>query len=300
MLSIQAENIKRVLLQNKNLEQVLNTPLEKQRKNWEESASTDIIPDIIFTEKTVIRNISVEWVSMKNSSKQNIILYFHGGGFNQGSTITHRKLAAYIVKAAHVPILMHNYPLTPENPYPAALVSSEQIYSYLLENGYQPENIILGGDSSGGGLALALTLLLKDKKVPLPKGVFLLSPMVDFTLSGDTLKTNEEKDPLLFVEDLQITVNRYIAKESPFNPLISPIFGDLRGIPPMFIQVGSDELLLSDSTRLAELARASQTDVQLSVWEGMWHVFQVWVSEIPEASESIESIARFTQTITIR
>ena len=297
MISIQAERLKEVLLKSRNLEAILSTPLELQRKGWEEAASADDIPDSIVIREAVIGNTYAEWISTESSRKDNIIMYFHGGGYTQGSTLTHRRLAAHIVKNTDLPMILFNYPLAPENPYPAALNSSEQIYLHLLDSGYQSENIIFGGDSSGGGLATALTLLLKDKKIPLPKGIFLLSPMLDLTLSGGTISTNAGKDPLLYIEDMRRTVSRYIEKESPNNPLISPVFGEISGFPPLLMQVGSDELLLSDSTRFADRAKASQVDVQLSVWEGMWHVFQAWVGEVPEAADAIAEIGRFTKTV---
>jgi acetyl esterase/lipase len=226
-----------------------------------------------------------------------MILYFHGGGLSQGSIITHRKLVAHIVKSTTLPVLIFNYPLAPENPYPAALDVSEQVYFYLLNNGVQSENIIFGGDSSGGGLAIALALLLKKKNILLPKGIFLLSPMLDFTLSGSTMKTCAEKDPTLFEEDLKLTAGYYIGQESPSNPLISPVYGDIKGSPPLLIQVGGVEILLSDSTRFADRAKISQVNVQLSLWEGMWHVFQAWADEIPEAMDALEEIGEFTKDV---
>ncbi|MDR0325344.1 MAG: alpha/beta hydrolase [Oscillospiraceae bacterium] len=297
MISQQAKDIRDTLLKNKNLDELLNTPLEVKRKGWEEFASNDIIPDGIVIEKAVINNLPAEWISTVNSSKDNMILYFHGGGHTQGSIVTHRKLAAHIAKNTEVPVCIFEYPLAPEYPYPAALNSSEGVYAYLLDHGYKADNIVLGGDSSGGGLAIALTLLLKDKEIPFPKGIFLLSPMLDYTLSGDTMKTCAEKDPLCFEEDLRIDASYYIQNESPFNPLISPVYGDIRGFPPLLIQAGSEEILLSDATRFADKAKTSQVDVELSVWEGMWHVFQGWVGEIPEAADAIEKIGRFTKAL---
>ena len=297
MISLQAKNIKEAMLENKNIDEILNTPLEVKRKNWEESASADILPEGMVISKAVINNISAEWISANNSGKDNIILYFHGGGFNMGSIITHRKFVSYIVKYTGVPILIIDYPLAPEHPYPAALESCEGIYSYLLEHGFQAENIILGGDSSGGGLAIALALLLKEKEIPLPKGIFALSPWLDLTFSGDTIKTCADRDPLCSEKDLQADANYYIGTQSPDNPLISPIYGDISGFPPLMIQAGSEEILLSDSTRFADKAKENQVNVQLSVWKGMWHFFQGWVGEIPEAIDAIEEINRFTKVI---
>ncbi|MCX7746686.1 MAG: alpha/beta hydrolase [Clostridia bacterium] len=297
MISTQGKRVKKELIGNKNLENILNVPLEIQRKQWEDSALDVKLPEGTCIEEIVVKNISAEWVTTQNSSKQNVILYFHGGGYNQGSSITHRKLVAHIAHSTNLPVMIHNYPLAPENPYPAALNSSEQVYTWLLDNGFKPENILLGGDSSGGGLALALMLLLKSKNYLLPKAAFLLSPMLDLTFSGDTIKTCAQSDPLIFEEDLLLTASYYCSDESPYNPLISPVYGEFEGFPPLLIQVGSDELLLSDSIRVAEKAKAAGVDVRLDIWNEMWHVFQAWVEDVPEANRAIEKIGRFMEHV---
>ena len=297
MISLQAENVKKAMLENKNLEYLLKTPLEVKRKNWEEAAAADTLPEGMIIKRTVIRGTPAEWITMDNVSKDNIIMYFHGGGYSQGSIITHRKLTAHIVKSTGLPILILDYPLAPENPYPAALNRAKEVYSYLLNNGFKAQNIVLGGDSAGGGLAAALALFLKEKGIPLPKGIFMLSPWLDLTLSGESIKTCAEKDPLCFKEDLEMDADYYRGAEPLDSPFISPIYSDITGFPSVLIQAGSDDMLLSDSTRFADKAKASQVNVQLSIWDGMWHVFQAWVGGVPEATDAIDEIGWFTKTI---
>jgi acetyl esterase/lipase len=297
MISEEAKKIKDVLFRNQNLEYLLNTPQEVQRKDWEDSALDFILPEgiKIIREKDI--NISADWISSETSDKQEIILYFHGGGLTQGSSITHRKLASHIVRVVNVPVIIHDYPLAPENPYPAALVYSQKVYLWLLKKGYKNENIIFGGDSSGGGLALALIMKLKNEDHALPKAGVFLSPMLDFTLSGNTMKKSAKLDPLVFEDDLKMSVKYYCRDESPYNPYISPIFGKFNGVPPLLIQVGRDEILLDDSKRLYDKAKLSGVNVQLDIWDDMWHVFQGWVEEIPEAELSLRKIKEWKDNI---
>ena len=297
MISTQAKNMKEALLQSRNADEGLDISLEERRKRWEGFASADPIPEDVIIEKTVINNITAERISTNNANKKNVILYFHGGGYCQGSVITHRKLVSHIAKAVETPIIVPDYPLAPENPYPAALHGVEGVYSYLLNNGFNADNIILGGDSAGGGLAAALTLLLKDKKIPLPRGVFLLSPWLDLTFSGDSVKIYAEKDPICTEEGLRVNAKDYAGNESTQNPLVSPVYGDISGFPPLLIQAGVEDILLSDSTRFAEKAEASNVDVKLSLWDEMWHVFQGWPVEVPEADDAIEQIGQFTKAV---
>jgi acetyl esterase/lipase len=297
MISPETKKIKNVLFMNQNLEYFLNTPLEVQRKDWEDSALDEILPEGTKVKGERDKNIFVEWISNETSDKQNIILYFHGGGLTQGSCITHRKLASQIVRVVNLPVIIHDYPLAPENPYPAALNYSQQVYLWLLKKKYKEENIIFAGDSSGCGLALALMMQLKSKGYVLPKAAFFLSPMLDFTLSGTTMKTSAKLDPVVFEEDLKMAVKYYCNNESPCNPYISPIFGEFGGFPPLLIQVGSGEVLLDDSKRLYNKAKAFGVNVQLDIWDEMWHVFQGWVGEIHEAELSLKKIKKWRESI---
>lgn len=295
MLSIEAQRKREALFRNyaSNVDFVLNTPLHAQRRIWEEGAINVPLPENVSTEVIAEEGISAEWVRHSQAEKRKVILYLHGGGNSQGSSITHRKLVGHIVHCAKVNALTLNYSLAPENPFPAGLMDIKYAWQWLLGQGYRPDEIIIGGDSSGGGLVLSLLLLLKKENSPLPHSCFLLSPMLDYTLSGDSISSCAKKDPMICIEDLRQTVAYYCSHAETSNPLVSPLFGDLTGLPPLLIQTGSDELLLDDSTRLAKQATEAGVNVQFEVWNGLWHVFQSSAGEIPEANRAIRRIASF-------
>lgn len=233
MLSIEAKRKKEALFRNyaSNVDFVLNTPLHEQRRIWEEGAINVPLPENISTEIVDEEGISAEWVRHSQAEKRKVILYLHGGGNSQGSSITHRKLVGHIVHCAKVNALTLNYSLAPENPFPAGLMDARYAWQWLLAQGYRPDEIILGGDSSGGGLVLSLLLLLKKENSPLPHSGFLLSPMLDYTLSGDSISSCAKKDPMICIEDLRQTVAYYCSHAETSNPLVSPLFGDLTGLP---------------------------------------------------------------------
>lgn len=210
-----------------------------------------------------------------------------------GSCVTHRKLASYIASITNTPVLVHNYPLAPEHPFPAALDFSEQVYQWLIERGYGADQIIFGGDSSGCALELSLMLKLKDNGCPLPKASFLFSPMLDFTLSGETIKTLAEIDPCLFEEDIRTSAKLYCNGAASGNPYITPLNASFVEFPPMLIQVGSSEILLDDALRLSKIASSVGVDVCLEIWDDMWHVFQGNIGELPEAEQALENVNTF-------
>lgn len=276
-----------------NIDFVLNTPLHEQRRIWEEGAMNAPLPENISTEIIDEEGISAEWVRHSQAESRKVILYLHGGGNSQGSSITHRKLVAHIVHCAKVNALTLNYSLAPENPFPAGLMDAKYAWQWLLAQGYRPDEIIPGGDSSGGGLVLSLLLLLKSENSPLPRAGFLLSPMLDYTLSGASISSCAAKDPVICIEDLRQTVAYYCSEAEIANPLVSPLYGDLTGLPSLLIQTGSEELLLDDSVRLAKQATEVGVNVQMEVWNGLWHVFQSSAGKIPEANRAIRRIASF-------
>ena len=225
------------------------------------------------------------------------VLYFHGGGYVLGSLDTHAELMARIAASCRAPVLGVDYRLAPEAPFPAAVDDAVASYERLIEQGISPDAIVVAGDSAGGGLAMALLLALKNAGKPLPAGAMLLSPWTDLTATGDSLKTRAELDPMISPDLLQPMADTYVADGDAADPLASPLFGDLSGLPPLLIQVGDHEVLLDDSTRLAERARAANVDVSLDIVDGAFHVFQNQ-PDLPESVTALQAMGEFFDRVT--
>lgn len=239
--------------------------------------------------------VTGDWVSMPGVATDRVLLYLHGGAYVMGSAGTHRDLAARLSQTAGVRVLTLDYRLAPENPYPAAIEDVTAVYGWLLTQGFKPEHMAIGGDSAGGNLAFVTLLALREAGMALPAVVILLSPWTDLTLSGESGTTRAEVDPMIKLDAAEEQIAAYVGKHDRTDPLISPIFADLRGLPPLLIHVGNDEVLLDDSVRLAERARAAGVEVQLKVWEGMWHVFQTLAVMLPEGQASIGELGEFVK-----
>jgi monoterpene epsilon-lactone hydrolase len=234
-----------------------------------------------------------EWVSTRASTDERIILYLHGGGYVSGSPATHLAVTARLAHEAQARLFALDYRLAPEHPFPAQLEDAWAAYWWLItEQGCSPEQIIVAGDSAGGGLTMALLLALRDAHAPLPAGGVGFSPWLDLTLSGETLLTNAPTD-FLNLTILRTAARMYCDGYDPHHPLISPLYADLEGLPPLLIQVGSAEMLLDDSRRFAERARAAGVDIQLEIWDKMVHVWHfTWLIE-PKARQAIRQAGNF-------
>lgn len=222
-----------------------------------------------------------------------IILYLHGGGYTIGSSHTHRSLVGKLAKKTGRIGILPEYRKAPEYPFPAALEDAFFAYKALIDRGKLPEDIILAGDSAGGGLVMALLLELKKEKLPMPKAAVCISPWVDLAATGQSIIDNQDKDPLVDIDKLRIWAKMYSGNEDITHPQISPLYADLSGLPPMLIQVSNTEMLYDDSVRLAYKAEQAGVEVNLQVWDGLihwWHLFQ---NAIPEAGEAIQKIADF-------
>lgn len=297
MISKEAKKAFKRLVESQNFEELLNTPLEEQRQAWEEHAAKAKIPEGIKIIQEKINDMDAEWLIPEKSAMDQVIVYFHGGGLNQGSIITHRKLAAYVALYTGSRVLLHDYPLAPEHPYPVALNASRELYLTLLNRGFAAHKIVFGSDSSGSTLSLAVLLQLRDQGIALPRASFHFSPMIDFSLSGESIESRKDRDPQLFKEDLEMTVDFYCEPSLRKDPYVSPLFGDFTGFPPMFVQVGSEEILWSDAERLVNGAWVDGVHAELSVWDGLWHVFQSKVETVPEAKEAIKEVADFLENV---
>jgi epsilon-lactone hydrolase len=229
------------------------------------------------------------------SSGTRTLLYLHGGGYCVGSPRTHRGLAAHIARAAGATTYVPDYRLAPEHPHPAALDDALAAYRWLLAQGVNPVQIILGGDSAGGGLALATAVALRDAQLPLPGALVLISPWTDLTLSGDSARSHARRDPMLSHAIGALWARLYLDSYPPDHPACSPLFANLAGLPPMLIQVGSEEILLSDSQRLEQRARTVGAAARLSLYEGMWHDFQAHAGLLRESDRAIAEIGDFVK-----
>lgn len=238
--------------------------------------------------------VPAEWISPSGSTSQHCILYLHGGTFFAGSINSHRSLAANIAIAADSRLLLIDYRLAPEHPFPAGPQDVLTVYQWLLDNGTPAKNIVVAGDSAGGTLAVGLLVSLRDAGIPLPAAAVCLSPALDLTFSGDTWKTNARADVMLDLQKEKIGVQYYLQGTDPKTPLASPLYySDFRGLPPILIQVGSRETLLADSTSFTEKANAAGVDVNLEIWEGMQHEWQFAVGMLPEARRAVKRIGEF-------
>lgn len=254
------------------------------------------LPQNCTVEKIGVEGLYAEWISNDQVVDDKVILYLHGGAYGYCSADTHRSLAARIMGAAGVKVLLPEYRLAPEYPFPAAIEDAVAVYRWLIRQGYDPADIILAGDSAGGGLSVATSLYLRDQNEPLPAGVVCLSPWVDLTSSGESYRTNKDKDPYLNVKGARAIALAYAGDEPLDHKLISPVFADFTGFPPLFIQVGSIEILRSDAETLAKKALEAGVDVELKVWDGMWHVWQA-SRKLLEARIAVREIGGFVKRI---
>lgn len=276
---------------------VANLPVETARRHFEQIARSFLIrAKGIQVEQTQIAGVDVDWLRPNNARKDKVLLYLHGGAYVIGSPRTHRQLVSHTVRAAGIVAVLPDYRLAPEHPFPAGLDDCVAVYRGLLESGFKPEDIIIAGDSAGGGLSVATLLALRHAGVDMPAASILLSPFLDVTGSGESARTRADRDPWFDIADLQIVTRYYCPDESEWqNPLVSPVFANVAGLPPMLIQVGDDEILLSDSTRIAEKLEAEGIEVQLEVWPHMWHVFQMFIRKMPESRAAVLKIAEYVR-----
>ena len=240
--------------------------------------------------------VPCEWISYGEPQRDQVHLYLHGGGYVLGLAAEHRELAWRLARQAAIRVFMVDYRLAPEYPFPAALEDATNSYRWLLEQGHDPENISVGGDSAGGGLCMALLINLRNQGLPLPNAALLLSPWVDLSCSGDSAGRNAVIDPILSPATLDKFARFYVGDRDMRAPLVSPVFADLKGLPPMLVHVGSTEVLLSDAERLVDRVNIVGGDAHLNVWPDMPHVFQLLANRIPEAKTAITELSEFLKS----
>lgn len=255
------------------------------------------VPDGFLLTEIKMDAFQMEWLASKRQNSKKVLLQLHGGGYIGSMRNAYRNFAAaYSELGCGMPVLTIDYRVAPKHPYPAALEDAYAAYLWLLEKGYGGEDIFLAGDSAGGGLALALAMYARDHGKPLPCGIIAMSPWTDLTASGESYRLNYEKDPLFGgTKDSMLYNREYVGLEDPRNPYISPAFGDFAGFPPMLVQAGSYEMLLSDAEIVAKKAREQGAKVRLHVYEGMFHVFQMAMQHLPESAHAWKEVGKFLE-----
>lgn len=265
----------------------------RRRRIEEVGAAVPAAADIV-REPASVGDRPAEWSLAPGADRSRVLLYFHGGGYCSGSILSHRRLVTEAGRAAGIRTLAVAYRLAPEHPFPAALDDALAAWRFLLASGYAPGDIAVGGDSAGGGLTLSLMTRLRDDGEAPPACGWLISPWTDLAMTGATLVTKDAVDPLIHRAYLGELADAYVpASVDRADPRVSPLHADLKGLPPLLIQVGSSETLLSDATRLAEAAGAADVPVTLEIWPHMIHAFPLWNATVDAGRRALAGAGRF-------
>ena len=275
---------------------VENTDIEKHRLSQDHFGALLGSNKDVLIQDVDIDGIHGEWICVNRAHmKKYVILYCHGGGYSTGSSIYARTLTTKLAMSTSMDVLSFDYRLAPENPYPAAVEDAMMVWDDLMLLGYGARDVILAGDSAGGNLALSLVLKLKQQRRLLPRGLILMSPWTDLTASGKSYKSRAEIDPVLDAGYLKEMIDNYARGRELTDPLISPLFGDFEGFPPVYIQVGDNEILLNDATMLHKAMLKAHVSAKIDIFKGMWHVFQM--SPFKTAYEAMDKNAEFIYDI---
>ncbi|MDO5574154.1 MAG: alpha/beta hydrolase [bacterium] len=276
---------------------VENVDIDKQRHTQDSFGILFGANKELEFEQIKIGHMNAEWTRLRHSHrKQPVILYCHGGGYATGSTKYARTVTSKFVEATSMSALAFDYRLAPEHPYPAAIDDAVKVWDYLMYYGYGAEDIIVVGDSAGGNLALELLMRIKAKKRMMPKALVLLSPWTDLTCAGETQESRASIDPVLDHDYLQLAIEYYTAGKMELDdPLVSPLYADFTGFPPTYIQVGDNEILLDDSRMLYKKLLEYNVLTRISIYEGMWHVFQM--APFKKSFDAVKEAAEFIYEI---
>jgi monoterpene epsilon-lactone hydrolase len=237
--------------------------------------------------------VTAEWVVAAGVTARRVVLHFHGGAYHLGSPARLRGLLTLLSTAAQVRVLSAGYRLAPEHPFPAAVEDALAVYRWLLASGTPAGQVAISGDSSGGGLALAALVALRDACDPLPGAAVVMSPWTDLDLGGESMRSRAAADVMLTPDGAREAAEWYLSGQDPRHPYASPLYADLHGLPPVLIQAGDAEILRDDSTRFAAAAQAAGVDVTLEIWPEMPHVWHAFAGLLPEADEAVERIGRW-------
>lgn len=293
MPSPQALSVRSMLQQLRASQNPAEQSLEAQRAGLDQMGQTIPKPNHVLVERTSFDGVPGEWISIAGAPTERVILYLHGGAYYMGSCESHRSLAWRLAEASEARIALVEYRLAPEHRFPAAVEDAVKAYKSLLAQGIEPNRIAIAGDSAGGGLTMATLISLRDEGTSLPACAALLSPWTDLAGTGPSMESRAPYDPWLEPEGIRKAPLLYCSPDQLTHPLVSPLYADLAGLPPILIHVGRDECLLDDSVRLYDKIREAGGEAQLHIWEDMWHVFHSF--PIPEADEALREIGTFIQ-----
>ena len=268
----------------------------EQRENFERGVAFFPVESDVVVQQTTVAGRPCEWLTPAGANSDYTLLFLHGGGYCIGSLNTHRGLASNIARAAGCRALNVDYRLAPEHPHPAAVDDAIAVYRALIDSGHRTDHIIIAGDSAGGGLTLATAISLRDAGLALPKALVCLSPWTDLTQTAESITSKAAIDPFLGVGELDAFADYYAGALDKRAHLISPHFADLHGLPPLLIHVGTREILLDDSTSLAEKARAAGVDVTLLVEQDMVHVWHMLSAITPEGQDGVVKAGKWIQS----
>jgi acetyl esterase/lipase len=293
MASAQAEAAKEMLRQFREMVAgagAQRPTLEEQRAGMALVAAAATEPGGVAVTEVYAGGCRAYWHDPQGCALDRAILYLHGGGYVIGSPGSHARFVGHLAKAVGCRALNVDYRLAPEHPFPAAVDDAVSAYQWLLDQGYAPAHIAISGDSAGGGLTLATLLAISERGLPQPAAAVPLSPWTDLEGTGESMTANAGNDLLVAIDELREMAAHYLGEQDARNPLAAPLYGDYRGIAPLYIQVGGDETLLDDSTRVAGRASAAGVEVKLDVFPEMQHVFQSSAGNMPEADDAIARI----------
>ena len=269
--------------------------LDERRARMEDIGTRFPAPQSASINPVKIAERPAEWVCDPDTDDGRVMLYVHGGGYVQGSLASHRNLVFEIARSMKGKVLNLDYRLAPEHPFPAAVEDTVNAWAELLEMGIDPKKASFGGDSAGGGLVIAALVSARDKGLPMPSCACCISPWTDLVGSGRTMDTKALEDPMVNRAALEFFSDFYADKEDKSHPLISPLFADLAGLPPLLIQVGTAETLLDDSRRLATRARYAGVDVSYAEWEGMPHIWHIFAPLLEKSRKAIIELGEFVE-----
>ncbi len=271
--------------------------LSERRKRLDALAEHAPLPADVRTERVDANGVPAEWTATPGANPGRAILFLHGGGYISGSITSHRAMVAEAGRQAGMRTLALGYRLAPEHPYPAALEDALAGWRFLLACGFDPGKIVIAGDSAGGGMTIATMISLRDAGERLPGGAWCISPWVDLEMTGASMAGKVAVDPMVQKPYLQELAAAYLHGADPRNPLVSPLHADLRGLPPLLIQVGSAETLLDDAVRLAGAAGAAEIAVTLEVYPDMIHVWPLFYQEVAAGRRALAAAGRFMREV---